>query len=428
MTPKLDIIFQKKMNAASSSKKDEVPGPSRVDSAFDEIQEVLEKHKVGKWSMDEMSQLGHLVTEFARSTRKRARDDDGETNDADEAQCKDSTCTEHHHHHHHQRHATDEQDDDEEDERYLKSLNLFKYLGKIRQHLRKAVPFGRPEETVVVPQHSATFTATTPTFEIDAFLYDEDDVDELAKAGKVSREYCEDCRSTKIGLSQFISHSFSREQLVFIFSYAIPSLLKRWEGTSVVKDSKAPPQVNQLVDVGSRYGIVLAAAFSAAIAKSIVGLELNAYFVAQQQAMIQKFSMGPTVSASQLDVTSEEGLAVLAASDVVVLHNVFEWFSNEKDQLSIWKKIRQALSRPGQLLIVCPQLDESLLPLAATFEAKFDVAAFVESWVTEMNVAEVVEAFKAERLANLQQAGDDELDEDDEVVELVRSIHFYRVN
>ena len=63
-----------------------------------------------------------------------------------------------------------------------------------------------------------------------------------------------------------------------------------------------------------------------------------------------------------------------------------------------------------------------------TFEAKFDVAPFVESWVTEMNVAEVVEAFKAERLANLQQAGDDELDEDDEVVELVRSIHFYRVN
>ena len=48
--------------------------------------------------------------------------------------------------------------------------------------------------------------------------------------------------------------------------------------------------------------------------------------------------------------------------------------------------------------------------------------------MTEMNVAEVVEAFKAERLANLQQAGDDELDEDDEVVELVRSIHFYRVN
>jgi hypothetical protein len=361
-----------------------LPPAGKVDLAFDDLQRVLEQHQVATWTGEEAGQLAFFVSEFAKACRKRAREEC--SRDADEMQ-------------------------DSRELRAEVSAKLFAFLSRVRTHLRKTAPFGRHDDSIVVPQHSEAFPASTPTFEIDAFLFDEEDINDFVSAGKVSREYCKDCRSTNIGLTQFISHSFSQEQLVFVFSYALPMICKK--------------PVHQLLDVGSRYGVVLAAAANASVAESLVGVEINPFFVAQQRQLFARLKINASVQ--EMDVVSDEGLSLLAGSDIVVLNNVFQWFAKEKDQLAIWRKIRQALSRSGQLLVVNPQLEESLSPLAAAFDAALDAARFISDWVEEMDVSGAVDAFAVERRAKSDDHSDDEPEHEEEELELARSIHFYRV-
>ena len=94
---------------------------------------------------------------------------------------------------------------------------------------------------------------------VDAFLYDEADVDDLCDDGKVPRVYCTACGSHEtqplsapcwraafptsvltLGFADFISHSFSVGELRFIFEDALGNL----KGKTVV-------------DVGSRLGPAL---------------------------------------------------------------------------------------------------------------------------------------------------------------------------
>lgn len=102
---------------------------------------------------------------------------------------------------------------------------------------------------------------------MDSFLYDDDEVEQLVEEGKLSRALCIDCgsmntkmlskgtrtcvvffsfflHSTLGGFLQllldFVSHSASIPQLLFLFTKALPDLSGK-----------------HLVDVGSRIGAVL---------------------------------------------------------------------------------------------------------------------------------------------------------------------------
>jgi hypothetical protein len=77
---------------------------------------------------------------------------------------------------------------------------------------------------------------------VDAFLYDDDAVDELCDARRLSRCYCPDTTRPKVCLPlNFLSHSMSVAELGFIFS---SRCLGDLQGRTVC-------------DVGSRLGPVL---------------------------------------------------------------------------------------------------------------------------------------------------------------------------
>lgn len=321
---------------------------------------------------------------------------------------------------------------------------LFQSLQRVRTHLKKIVPFGSIKEGVFVPQSNPEFDPAVPAVDVDAFLYDEHDVEELVEASLVSRSYCKDCASTRIGDVQFISHSFSRDQLVYLFCYALP-----W----VVRDFGCDRRAGMTIcDVGSRLGIVLASAAmlgqsnrrSNNAAKEnpnglqfqrITGIEINQQFCSVQQQLMQKLGLAGNASVKCIDALSAEGLAEIRGHDVVILHNVFEWFAAEDDQLAVWKQLRETLNRPGQILVVVPTLDQSMAHLVKCAKGSSEVLNvvgspdFISSWVSRCDLDVAVATFEAERLGDHADHGCDEGDcaAHQEILELVSLINVYMV-
>ena len=341
-------------------------------------------------------------------------------------------------------------------------IDLNQQLNIAQRQLRKWAGFGVVGQKVIPPKQSDTFESDVPTFEIDAFLYGEDeDIDDLCDEGKVSRHYCTACKSTDVAPTQFITHSFSKDQLFYIFCFLVPYLR--------VADKTKPNGITSVVDVGSRLGVVLAAAyFAGAPLTKIVGIEMDQQLCEIQERLVKSHrGMKDRVSIVKGDALSDENLSILAESDLVVLHNVFEWFSEESAQLAIWKKLRTALSkRKGQYLLVCPGIQESLRPLVRAFggtdddvtttgssssstkkkamsEMEVDACCnkFLKGWVEEVDCAVALGAFIDERRGNSGthqhdadcadgSCGNPPQDEDEEVEEFVehaQNIHIYRV-
>ncbi|KAG5480888.1 hypothetical protein LSCM4_06457 [Leishmania orientalis] len=242
-----------------------------------------------------------------------------------------------------------------------------------------------------------------PVYAVDAFLYSEDDIEKLVKAKKVSREYCRRCGSTDVGLTEFITHSFSQDQLVYLSCFLFPHLLDM----VVASDETSRPL--SIVDVGSRLGIVLwACAFSlqwgllaprrsvtagadagdAAADVQLVGVELDAAFVKISQGVLRRFfaprrwhapklnaplhsAAADSVSTALADISSNIQLlqsncfdaaaaAVLGDSSLVVMHNVFEYFcATVVEHARCWLKLRRLVHRSGQLLVCSPALQET---------------------------------------------------------------------
>lgn len=331
-------------------------------------------------------------------------------------------------------------------------IELNQQLNIIQRQLRKWAGFGTIGQIVIPPKQSDTFEADVPTFEIDAFLYgDDEDVDVLCDAGKVSRNYCTVCKSTAVAPTQFITHSFSKDQLFYIFCFLVPYLR--------VADKSKPNAIQSLVDVGSRLGVVLASAFfTGPPLTKIVGIEMDEQLCGIQDRLIKSHrGMKDCVAVIHGDALTDANLAVMADSDLVVLHNVFEWFSEESAQLGTWKKLKAALSkRKGQYLLVCPGIQETLRPLVRAFGGEFDGKVqkasskkamsetevdrccneFLKGWVEEVSCDIALVAFIEERRGG---GGEDKecLDgscghnhDDEEVEEFVehaRNIHVYRV-
>ncbi|KAB7496869.1 hypothetical protein Anas_06251 [Armadillidium nasatum] len=105
------------------------------------------------------------------------------------------------------------------------------------------------------------------TLHVDAFLYDEDMVDELCDTGELARNYCVDCSSHNTQPITYISHSISRERLAYVFRALLPPL----------------PEEATLLDIGSRLGAVLYGAYVYTKCKRIIGIELNGDLCQVQQ-------------------------------------------------------------------------------------------------------------------------------------------------
>ncbi|XP_046349065.1 uncharacterized protein LOC124129708 [Haliotis rufescens] len=264
-------------------------------------------------------------------------------------------------------------------------------LETIQSHLRAELPINAVSST-----ESFHFPQTGPnadcdpstTVHVDAFLYDEDAVDELCEEGKMSRNYCTGCGSKDVQPLTFITHSASASQVKYIFSYALPDL----SGKTVL-------------DVGSRTGALLYGAYLYSKAKHIVGVELDSTFTSLQTAAVSKYKMGDRIQVIHDDIQNKGTL--IASSDVVILNNVFEFFVPKDLQEKLWSYLFSTL-RNNTILVTVPSLEESLQQLQTGINLKQCVESI-----------DLTSALQKGRHQLLDSPGADDAD--------LTSIHLYRV-
>lgn len=423
------------------------PEQDPAETVFGEIEAVLSARAVLSWPGSRRRRLANLLFEYlGKVSTQQQQEGAGHPDAADDLPAK------------RKRGDAQGSDDDaghevavpeyEDEQLLVTESKLYKQLTSLKSFLHAKVPYGSVSETTFVPQASVNFEAEVPTFEVDAFLYDDNDIDALCDGGKLSRDYCLDCKSVRIGRTQLISHSFSLEQLIYIFGYMFPRY---------VTNDPAKFPVNKLVDVGSRFGIVLAAAHAGTAIPTLRGIEISEAFVQIQRDVIAKQRLAPRASVVCADVLSEAGLAELRDADVVFLHNVFEWFVPEGELIDVWRTVARTL-RPGQIIVASPSLEDSLKGACAASPkaaAGFKRGAFLKKWVAEIDTTDAVTTFAANRAdahrrghddghhgcGHDHEHGDDEScsggddgdanaaadEEEEECIEMAKGIHLYRV-
>ncbi|XP_029972971.1 uncharacterized protein LOC115406859 isoform X2 [Salarias fasciatus] len=230
-------------------------------------------------------------------------------------------------------------------------------LQNIADDLRTRLPLNAmlPSETSA---HLKMQQRPRPTVHVDAFLYDEDQVDSLCEDGTLSRTFCQSCGSTKTTPLDFISHSFSIAELQFLFQNVLPDLSGR-----------------TLLDVGSRTGAVLYGGCVYSSASRLLGLELSQDFVRLQEEMLHRYGMNLRAQVVHGDVCTQD--ALLRTADVLIMNNVFEYFMEPSEQVRAWRFIMQTFRRSGCLLVTVPSLQESLSALQEALQP---------GWVEELPV------------------------------------------
>ncbi|XP_061750920.1 uncharacterized protein zgc:109986 [Nerophis ophidion] len=237
-------------------------------------------------------------------------------------------------------------------------------LRSIADELRASLP---PDAMVACESHvrQKVRQRARPTAHVDAFLYDDERVDALCEAGRMSRCYCLACGSSKTAPLDFVSHSFSVSELAFLFRNVLPDLSGR-----------------TLVDVGSRLGAVLYGGYLFSAASRLVGVELSQDFVDLQNKMVDKYAMRDRVQVVHADVCTQDCL--LQSADVVVINNVFQFFMEPDQQVRAWKWITQTLRKTGSLLVTVPSLQETFntlqdtLPVDWVLELPLDYDVYVQ--------------------------------------------------
>lgn len=211
-------------------------------------------------------------------------------------------------------------------------------LRTIANDIKSLVPQSAilPTEGIEVPEKEDLGGA--PSVHVDAFLYEDDDIDQLVEEGKLSRNICKDCHSQNVVPLNFISHSASIQQIQFIFKYCVGSL-----------------QNKIFLDVGSRLGAFLYGAYHHTDCGKIIGVEINKDWCKLQQAVCEKYHMGNTIQIICDDVRNIP--EVVQNADVIVLNNVFEYFQAKDEQMRIWNFLRQN-TKSQAVLITIPSLEE----------------------------------------------------------------------
>lgn len=238
-------------------------------------------------------------------------------------------------------------------------------LDAIAEHLRGVMPpTGMLETENVLPPASCDVKHTV---HVDAFLYGNSAVDDLFERGELPKFYCSNCDSRNVRPLTLISHSVSQEQLAFIFQSLLPPLADK-----------------TVVDVGSRLGAVLYGAYVFSSAARIVGIELNQSFCQIQQDVVSRYSLQDRIRVLHGDLTSFAEF--LQSADVVILHNVFEYFLSKDEEVFRWNFLQTVIRKSGTLVVAIPDLRVMLE------NVKIDVDQFLSKWVVRLPVDEVMSA------------------------------------
>lgn len=213
-------------------------------------------------------------------------------------------------------------------------------LQKIILDIKQRVPFDGilPSEQIITPTTGSNSDCNDKlTKHVDAFLYNDEELDELIEKGQIHTLYCGDCGSTNVEEYNIISHSLSVSALLHIFQNVSPSL----EGKT-------------LLDVGSRLGAVLYGAYMLTSAKTIIGVEMNKELCALQCDIVNKFGMNDRIEIVNKRI--EACPDIVKKSDIIIMNNPFEFYVPESVHTEIWKFMR-ANTRSGTILVTKPSIE-----------------------------------------------------------------------
>lgn len=254
-----------------------------------------------------------------------------------------------------------EQEEEQEEEDNTKEKEM---MDEIVEMLRKEFPLSNTCSVDSKGEHSASdvdahgesamFRGCTDkdTVPVDAFLYDDDAIDDACDAGTFSRHYCAACGSRDVRPLNFISHSLSRDQLAFVLGDAVlgQRALRPWVARRGLT----------VVDVGSRLGAVLYAAALRLPRADVYGVEQSAFFCDVQTRVVRdpRFARALRNVHVVHDDVRHQG-ALLQRADVVVLNNVFEFFAADAaEERRLWEFVMANVTKAGCLVVTVPSLEE----------------------------------------------------------------------
>lgn len=219
--------------------------------------------------------------------------------------------------------------------------------------IRDRVPFDSilPSENIVPPTVGENSDCDAiSTKHIDAFLYDNNEVDDLIQEGKLDILYCGKCGSTNTKTYNIISHSMSVTTMVYVFCNILPPL----DGKTVL-------------DVGSRLGAVLYGAHIFSSAQKIIGVEMNKDFCTLQSIIIEKFQMNDRIEIVNKKI--EECPDIVQSSNIIVMNNPFEFYVPESVHTEIWKFLKANIQK-GTILVTRPSLETTFKTLKTGISTK----------------------------------------------------------
>ncbi|KAJ8719590.1 hypothetical protein PYW08_011765 [Mythimna loreyi] len=240
------------------------------------------------------------------------------------------------------------------DQSYRKDLDQIKALKstektliKIGNSIKKIIPFEAemPSETIKPPTvGDQADCSNINSSHVDEFLYDDDEVDDLIKKGKLKKHYCTNCHSRNIKDLIFISHSMSRQALQYIFKVLLPSDLEE----------------KQILDVGSRLGAVLYGAYYFSNAGTIIGIEMNKECCDVQNRIIEQYTMDSNrIRVVHSDVLERSDL--IANSDIIVI-NILEFFVDNEKHKEMWHFFKKYIKK-GSYLVCNRNMTDTLVNL-----------------------------------------------------------------
>uniref|UniRef100_A0A0N5AV04 Methyltransf_11 domain-containing protein n=1 Tax=Syphacia muris TaxID=451379 RepID=A0A0N5AV04_9BILA len=193
------------------------------------------------------------------------------------------------------------------------------------------------------------------TIHVDSFLYDDDDVEDLAESGLISRNYCAKCGSRDVNCLTFISHSLGISQLRYMFTVLVP-LNQAMRGRLIL-------------DIGSRLGAVLYAVYYySGGTVNAVGIEMNSDLCKLQKKVIKENGMDNSLCVIEDDVRNQGD--VVSKADVIVMNNVFSFFLPVSEQLKCFEFLHEHI-KPGAVIISNPTMEELTESLSLPFEINY---------------------------------------------------------
>jgi len=133
-----------------------------------------------------------------------------------------------------------------------------------------------------------------------------------------------------------------------------------------------------VLDIGSRLGCVLFYGAIYSKAKHLVGVEVNKYFVDLQNQILDKNpSLKKKITIAHEDIFKVDK-ELINKCDVVIMHNVFEWFGTMEENKLAWQNIRKLFTRKGVKIVMYPALSQSLTDAGFTAQ---EVEEWQKTWV-----------------------------------------------